>query len=340
MLTKVQYFMADLPLYIFIILCSLFFTGVIRRYSAKNNLLDSPNSRSSHTIATPRGGGLSIVICFLVVIGFSNSLPRNIVFAFVGSGALIAAVGFWDDQGHIAARWRLSFHLLAALWVLFFLGAPPVFHVIGFSFDTGWLGVVVVAFFLVWLLNLFNFMDGIDGIAASETIFVACAGAYFSWLNGLESLSYISLVLAASTIGFLILNWPPAKIFMGDVGSGFLGLMFGIIAYANILEGGSVWVWVVLLGVFLVDSGITLLRRILSGDKWYEAHCSHAYQHAAKKWSHKRATIVSIIINLCWLLPLTYLVHLFEELAVLITCVAYLPLIYVALKFKSGMADS
>ena len=85
---------------------------------------------------------------------------------------------------------------------------------------------------------------------------------------------------------------------------------------------------------------MTLLRRILNGDKWYEAHCSHAYQHAARKWSHKRVTIAIIIMNLCWLLPLAYMVHLYEELAVLITCVAYIPLIYLALKFKSVMADS
>ena len=182
--------------------------------------------------------------------------------------------------------------------------------------------------------------DGIDGIAASETIFVACAGAYFSWLNGLENLGYISLVLASSTMGFLILNWPPAKIFMGDVGSGFLGLMIGIIAYESIVEGMSVWIWIILLGVFLTDSGITLLRRIISGDKWYEAHCSHGYQHAAKKRGHERVTIAIIIINLCWLLPLTYLVYSYEELAILITCVAYIPLIYLSLKFKSGMADS
>lgn len=332
--------MSDLPLYIFIILCSLFFTEVIRRYSVKKNLLDTPNSRSSHSIATPRGGGLSIVVCFITVICFSSSLPSNIIFVLIGSGALIAVVGFWDDQGHIAARWRLLSHFIAAIWVLYWLGGLPEFEFLGLAINLSWFGFVVVAFALVWLLNLFNFMDGIDGIAASETIFVACAGAYFSWLNGLESLSYVSLLLAASTMGFLILNWPPAKIFMGDVGSGFLGLMLGVISYANILEGGSVWVWVVLLGVFLVDSSITLLRRIISTNKWYEAHCSHAYQHAARKWSHKRVTIAIIIMNLCWLLPLAYTVHLYEELAVLITCVAYIPLIILTLKLKSGMDAS
>ena len=332
--------MNNLLLFSFIVLASLFFTELIRLYSLKKNLLDTPNERSSHNIATPRGGGLSIVICFLVVVGFSDGIPNNIVFALIGSGILIAAVGFWDDQGHIAARWRLLTHFMAAAWVLFWLGGLPEFQLLGFSIDAGWIGMVIVAFLLVWLLNLFNFMDGIDGIAASETIFVACAGAVFAWMDGLESVSFISLALAASTTGFLILNWPPAKIFMGDVGSGFLGLMLGIIVYANILKGGSVWIWLILLGVFFVDSGITLLRRILNGDKWYEAHCSHAYQHAARKWGHKRVTVTTIIINLCWLLPLAYLVYLYKEFGVVLMCVAYLPLILLALKLKSGMADS
>jgi len=329
--------MNDLWLLFFLIISSLLLTELIRRYSLKKNLLDTPNSRSSHSIATPRGGGLSIVICFLVVVGFSDGIPNNIVFALIGSGILIAAVGFWDDQGHIAARWRLLSHFFAAFWVLFFLGGPPVFQVFGFSFDTAWLGIVAVAFFLVWLLNLFNFMDGIDGIAAAETIFVACAGALFSWLSGLEALSFLSLTLAASTIGFLFLNWPPAKIFMGDVGSSFLGLMLGIIAYANILEGVSVWIWIILLGVFIVDSGVTLLRRILIGERWYEAHCSHAYQHAARKWGHKKVTISTIIINLFWLFPMSILSYYNPEFDVWITLLTFLPLIIIALKLKAGI---
>lgn len=330
--------MTNLLLFIFVIFISLFFTELIRRYSLKKNLLDTPNSRSSHSIATPRGGGLSIVVCFLFVVGFSDLIPSNIVFALTGSGLLIAAVGFLDDQGHIAARWRLLSHFIAAAWVLFWLGGIPEFQLLGFSIDVDWIGMLLVAFLLVWLLNLFNFMDGIDGIAASETTFVSCAGAYFSWLAGLENLSFISLTLAASTTGFLILNWPPAKIFMGDVGSGFLGLILGIIAYASILQGVLVWIWLILFAVFLVDTGVTLLRRILNGDKWYEAHCSHAYQHAARKWGHKRVTVTTIIINLCWLLPLAYLVYLYKEFAVVLMCVAYIPLILLALKFKAGMA--
>jgi len=327
-------------LFIILIFTSLLLTELVRRYSLKTKFLDIPNERSSHLMATPRGGGLSIVVIFLVVVGLSGLFAKDIVYALIGSGILVAGIGFWDDQGHISARWRLLSHFIAAFWVLFWLGEIPKLHFFGFNLDLGWIATVVIAFLFVWLINLFNFMDGIDGIAASETIFFSCGAAFFFWLNGIESLCLVSLILAASSVGFLILNWPPAKIFMGDVGSGFLGLMLGVIIYAGILEDSSVWIFLVLLGVFFVDSGITLFRRMLNGDKWYEAHCDHAYQHAAKKWGHKRVTLAIIVINLCWLFPFAYLVYLNEAVAALLTLMAYLPLILLALKFQAGISKT
>ena len=332
--------MNNLILFLFIFFASLFLTELIRRYALKKNLLDTPNERSSHSIVTPRGGGLSIAIIFLIAVGFSSLVPINLIFTVIGSGLLIAGIGFWDDHKHILAKWRLLSHFIAVSWVLYWLGALPEFQFLGFSINAGWIGMVITAFFLVWLINLFNFMDGIDGIAASEAIFVACGGAYFSWVNGFESLSFIALILAAATMGFLILNWSPAKIFMGDVGSSFLGLMLGIIAYVNVIEGGLAWVWFILLAVFLVDSGVTLLRRIVNGDKWYEAHCSHAYQYAARKWGHKKTTIRIIMVNLFWLFPLAVISHLKPDFGFWITLLAVTPLIVVALKFKAGITDT
>lgn len=127
---------------------------------------------------------------------------------------------------------------------------------------------------------------------------------------------------------------------MGDVGSGFLGLMLGIIAYANILEGSAIWSWVILLAVFLVDSGITLMRRILNGDQWYEAHCSHAYQHAARKWGHKKVTTSVIMINLLWVFPLAVIAHQNQELGFWLTLLTFAPLIIVAIKFKAGITNT
>lgn len=332
--------MNSLFLLLFIALASLLLTELIRRYSLKKDFLDTPNERSSHSIATPSGGGGAIVITFLVAVGVSDLVPNNIIFALIGAGSLVAAVGFWDDHKHIASTWRLLVHFMAVFWVLFWLGEIPVFKFLSYSIDIGWLGIVIASFFLVWLLNLFNFMDGIDGIAASEAVFVTAAGAYFSWLNGLEHLSFIALMLAASTFGFLIINWAPAKIFMGDIGSGFLGLMLGAIMYANIMEGGLVWNWLILLGVFFVDSGITLFRRILNNERWYEAHCSHAYQHAARKWGHKKVTISVIVINLLWLFPIAVLSRQNTSFGIALTLLAYIPLTVVALKLKAGINEA
>lgn len=322
-----------------IVIFSFLLTELIQRYLLKNNLIDTPNERSSHTTPTPRGGGLSIVITFLTAVTFIDFFTSDITIAIIGSGTVIAIIGFWDDHNHIAAKWRLLAHFAASFWILYWLGGIPKIQIFTYSIDAGIFGLILVAFLLVWLLNLFNFMDGIDGIAASEAIFISCGGAFFSWLNGLNGLLFISLALASSTIGFLILNWPPAKIFLGDVGSGFLGLMLGIIAYANIIEDGVVWVWLILFAVFLVDSGITLIRRIINGDKWYNAHCSHAYQHAARRWGHKRVTLSVIIINLFWLFPLAVISHFQPNFGLWIMLLAFTPLIMVAIKFKAGIKD-
>lgn len=329
--------MDNLLNFTFIIAISLALTELIRRYSLKNNFLDRPNERSSHTVPTPRGGGLSIVVIFLIAISFVDSLPTDIFMVLMGSGVVIAIIGFWDDHDHVPAKWRLLAHFVASFWVLYWLGGIPEFQFLDFSLDPGWFGIGVVAFVLVWLLNLFNFMDGIDGIAASEAIFVSSAGAFFCWLMGADNISIILLILSASTAGFLALNWPPAKIFMGDVGSSFLGLIIGVIAYASILEGASVWIWLILLAVFLVDSGVTLLRRILNGEKWHEAHCSHAYQHAAKKWGHKKVTISVILINILWLFPLALLAYSVPDFAFVLTLLTITPLVVVALKLKASI---
>lgn len=325
-----------------IIFTSFVLTELIRHYTLNKDLIDIPNDRSSHSIPTPRGGGLSIVIIFLISISFVDILSRDILFSIIGSGLIIAGIGFWDDHNHIPAKWRLLAHFLASFWVLYWLGGAVdvEFRIFNYSINFGIVGLIITAFLLVWLLNLFNFMDGIDGIAASEAIFVLSVGALFSWLYGFKSMTYVSLILVASTSGFLILNWPPAKIFMGDVGSSFLGLMLGIIAYVNVLKGVSVWIWVILLGVFLVDSGVTLLRRILNGERWYEAHCSHAYQHAARKWGHQKVTISTIFVNAFWLFPLAYITYRYSELALVFTFIAYLPLIIVAFILKAGVNDS
>jgi len=319
---------------------SCLLTWGLRRYALARHLMDIPNGRSSHTVPTPRGGGVAIVLSFLLAVlllAVAGGLAWPITWALLGAGSGVAVLGFLDDHGHIAARWRLLGHFAAAIWALFWLGGLPPLNLFGSSVDLGWLGHGLAAIYLVWLLNLYNFMDGIDGIASVEAICVGLGGASLYGLLGAEEL-FVLLLLAAAVAGFLLWNFPPARIFMGDAGSGFLGIALGVLSLqAAWVAPQLLWSWLILLGVFIVDATFTLLHRLLRGDKVYEAHCSHAYQYASRRFGrHLPVTLVVGAINLLWLLPIALWVGIggLDGLAGL--ALAYVPLVLLAVKFKAG----
>jgi len=203
----------------------------------------------------------------------------------------------------------------------------------------GWLGYVFGALWLVWFLNLFNFMDGTDGIAASESSFMSMVLAGYAYYVD-QSLLYICLTLAAASLGFLAWNWPKAKIFMGDVGSGFLGLWLGLLILMAAQQAAVLlYCGLILFGIFLVDATYTLCVRFIGGQKWYDAHCSHTYQRAAKQYGHLRVLLVCWLINLAWLSPLSLWAFIHPSHALFGVAAAYLPLIYLAFRFKAGQAD-
>lgn len=322
-------------------LLSLIFTGVIRRYALAHSLMDVPNSRSSHLTPTPRGGGVAIVISFLLMLSLAMYLgfvSLTLFYALLGAGFSVALLGFLDDHGHINARWRLAGHFSASIWILYlFKGFPPVF-LLGYEFDLGWLGHIGATFYLVWMLNLYNFMDGIDGIASAETICV-CVGAAVTYaITGHGLLSLAPLALAFASFGFLYWNFPRARIFMGDAGSGFLGIVLGgLSVQAAWIAPQLFWCWIILLGVFIVDSTFTLVRRLARADKVYEAHRSHAYQYASRLFgSHLPVTLTVVAINLLWLFPLSVLVAYGVLDGFLATLFAYVPLVGLAVKFHGG----
>lgn len=327
-----------------VMVISLGITGLMRRYALARSIMDIPNSRSSHSAPTPRGGGIAIVLSFLValpLLTLALGLPWGVSLALLGAGALVAIVGFLDDHGHIAARWRLLFHFGAAVWALVWLGGLPPVQLLGASVDLGWIGHILAVFYLVWLLNLYNFMDGIDGIAGVEVITVCLGGAFLYWLKGDADLAFFPLLLAAASAGFLYWNFPPAKIFMGDAGSGFLGITLGVLSLqAAASDAALLWPWLILLGVFIVDATYTLLRRLLRGDKIYEAHRSHAYQFASRRFGrHLPVTLGVAMINLVWLLPLALLVGMGGLSEVVGLALAYLPLLGLAVKFRAGSSE-
>ena len=328
---------------------SLVMTGALRRYALARSLMDIPNARSSHSVPTPRGGGVAIVLAFLAalpVLAFANLLPWAVMWALLGAGAGVAVIGFLDDHGHIPARWRLLGHFAGAIWALFWLGGLPPLSLFGMSLDLGWLGHALAAVYLVWLLNLYNFMDGIDGIASVEAICVCLGGALLHAVLGIAGSTQptefvVPLLLAAAVAGFLFWNFPPARIFMGDAGSGFLGITLGILSLQAAWAAPQLlWSWLILLGVFVLDATWTLLRRLLRGDKVYEAHRSHAYQYASRQFGrHLPVTLAVLGINLLWLLPIALWVGLGGLDGLLGLVLAYLPLVVLAVKFKAGARE-
>ncbi|MHC2147798.1 MraY family glycosyltransferase [Pseudomonas sp. 210_17 TE3656] len=323
---------------------SFVLTAVLRRYALANSLMDIPNARSSHSQATPRGGGVAIVIAFLLALGvlWIEDASRSMYAGAIGAGALIALIGFMDDHGHIAARWRLLGHFLAAAWVLFWIGGLPPISFWGTPIDLGWLGHFLALFYLVWMLNLYNFMDGIDGIASVEAICACLGGALLYWLTGNGELAWAPILLACAVAGFLFWNFPPARIFMGDAGSGFLGIILGVLSLqAAWVDASLLWGWLILMGVFVVDATFTLIRRLLRGDKVYEAHRSHAYQFASRRYGrHLPVTLAVGGINLFWLLPMAIAVVYYGLEGILGVIVAYVPLLVLAVSFHAGELEA
>lgn len=311
------------------------------RYAVALNLIDVPNQCSSHLVPKARGGGVAFALTFLAslpVLVMSTDDDNNLLIAVLGAGIVVAVLGFLDDFTDVSIRWRLLGHFSSAAWALYWLGGLPPLLVFGYTFDLGLIGHVLAAVYIVWLLNLYNFMDGIDGIASVEAICVCLSGALLYVLLGAANLALVPVLLAAAVAGFLCWNFPPARIFMGDAESGFLGLVLAVLSLqAAWFKSDLLWSWIILLGVFVVDATFTLLRRLLRGDKVYEAHRSHAYQYASRLMgAYRPVTLAVLLINLCWLLPIALAVGLWHLDGVLGVVIAYAPLVLLAMKFKAG----
>lgn len=325
-----------------VFLSARWITGRFRHPSIALKTLDIPNARSSHVIPTPRGGGMAIVLttlAALLILGGLDALTWNLVAGLVGGGVLVAVIGFADDRGGVAPRWRLIGHFLAATWVIAWLHGLPPLEMLGFPVDLGWAGYVLAALYLVWMLNLTNFMDGIDGIAGLEAVTSSLGGALLYLIVVPERTDWFApLILAAATLGFLVWNWPPAKIFMGDGGSGFLGLILAALSLQAAWVAPSLfWSWLILLGVFIVDATVTLALRVARGEKFYEAHRSHAYQHAAQRTgAHLPVILVVGAINVGWLFPLAVLVARGSIDGLFGLALGYAPLVAVAIGLRAG----
>jgi Fuc2NAc and GlcNAc transferase len=284
------------------LLVGVVLTGWVRRYALAKRILDIPNERSSHTIVTPRGGGVAIVLCYsasLPALWLAGLLEGRVAAALLGAIAM-ALVGWRDDRASLPAAVRLCVQVASAIWAVAWLGGFPDLSLGSFALHLGVWGSVLAVLALVWLSNLYNFMDGIDGIAGSQAVVAGTAMAIILWSVGSPGLAIAGAVIGASACGFLAWNWAPARIFMGDVGSGTLGFAFGSIALAAERSAGvPALVLLLPLGVFIADATFTLFRRLLRGERVYAAHRSHVYQQLVQRgWRHDAVTSLVVFLGL------------------------------------------
>src|SRR5579862_417503 len=326
---------------LFVFILSTFITYLVRFLAIHKNILDIPNERSSHEIPTPRGGGIAIVICFnlsLIWFAIMGMISLNFVCALVGGGILIALIGYYDDIYSVKARTRIIVHLLAALWAVYWIGGFSTLDLGTWKFVLHGKGLFLAVIGIVWCINLYNFMDGIDGLAGSEGLFVASASAVAFWFLHDFNLLLTTCLLAAAIAGFTIWNWPPAKIFLGDVGSGFLGYVFSVLAiYSANQHLLPINFWLILLSVFLCDATFTVIVRALQGKSWYLAHREHAYQNLILRGiSHKQTTLGILALNACILLPLAFATLYWpsQSFWLMISAITGLLLIWISIKFN------
>ena len=281
-------------------LVSVFVVAASLAYARKRGLLDLPGQRRSHTQPTPRGGGLGIVIAVLVcampaLALFPQAERSTTVVVLALSLLAVAAVGWRDDHAPLPVLPRIGVHLLASLAVGVVLMQPTA-H----ADPRSWAWLVPIAVIFAGSINLHNFMDGIDALPGLQAAFVLIGYALLAWAMNDRALVGAALASAAACCGFLLFNRSPARIFMGDVGSGTLGLL--IAAFAGLLVQQAfalLWPCLILSSAFLVDAGLTLLARILAGKRWYTAHREHLYQWMVRAgFSHARTDAMYLLWNL------------------------------------------
>lgn len=265
-------------------------------YALKRGLMDAPGQRRSHQMPTPRGGGVGFVVVAALLTLLVLPAAAS-TFALSGGLLAVAGIGWWDDHRPLSARLRLAVHVLAAAALVWALRGWPEGAV-------STLQSVLAVLWLVAMVNFWNFMDGINGLASLQAVLAAGLYAGLALAAGLPAEALLMLGLAAAVMGFLPFNLPRARMFMGDVGSGALGFALG--AFALMLEPVLVDPWILLLPVapMLTDASLTLLQRMALRRRWYAAHRSHLYQWWVRAGaSHVRVSLAYALFSLLVVLP-------------------------------------
>lgn len=284
-------------------LVTLGLTPVMRVYAQRKGLIDHPGPRRSHHVPIARGGGLALAVGVIVGTALLEEIPALPAF-LVGLG-VIATLGLFDDHRPLPVRVRLPVQMLVAVGVVAALGGVETIRIGSLALGPPWLWSSLAILAVVWMINLFNFMDGSDGLAVLQA---AISGTLFTGgflAAGAFGLAGLSAVIAAGSLGFLVWNRPPAAIFLGDSGSLSLGFVLGFVALAGTATGRmEVLAAAIAVSPFVIDATATLAARLVSGREWYTPHRDHAYQCLIRSgWSHARVLAALLAINLVIVLP-------------------------------------
>jgi len=290
-------------------------------YAHRRGMLDRPGQRRSHSIPTPRGGGIGIVIAALaclpgVLLGTVASWSPLLVAGLLAALLVVALAGWWDDHRSLPILPRFGAQLLAVLLFAATLAAS----------DLSWWWLPVLLLAGAWSINLHNFMDGIDGLLAQQAMFVGAGLALLAWGAGQGALALAAACLATASLGFWCLNRSPARIFMGDVGSGSVGLLiFAFTAMLWRVETGLLWPALILSSAFVADASLTLLSRFCRGRRWYTAHREHLYQWLVRcGLTHAGGGAIYMTWNVLLAAPLAWLAFSHPALGLPTTMGTYL----------------
>lgn len=316
------------------------------RFAVRHGIIAKRNARTLHEQPVPRGGGAVLAVVFVLgtlALWLLGDISAPLALALAVGGAAAATIGFVDDVRELPALPKLGLHLCLSLWlfaVMYDAFLSGVLHgrspIIAASF------VAILLFVPLWLINLYNFIDGIDGLAGSAALLSCVGAAVVLWLRGGASpFVLLFLLLAVCSLGFLMFNLPPARVFMGDAGSIFLGYTTAVLAVATVVsQRMSIWTWIALLGYFVADTTTTTLLRIFLVSRWYGVHRSHAYQNLARIWkSHAKVTYGIVAYQIVWALPLAVWSSLQPRWAWLAALLAVAPAVLWTIRFGPRLSS-
>jgi Fuc2NAc and GlcNAc transferase len=300
---------------------------ITRRTISSGKLHDHPNERSLHYTPVPRGGGVAILIAAsicLLATAILGKVPEYLLVPWIGCGLIAGLLGWIDDHRNVSSSVRLILQLVIASVFSVSLVNSPGIELPWFVHSYRLLVVAAATVAIAWVINLYNFMDGADGYAAGDAVLVATAGALIAGAYSVPQTTLLALPVAGAAAGFLVWNWQPARIFMGDVGSYFLGFQFAALITFDLLRGNGPWMWLILLAPFVVDSTLTVSWRMWRQEQWWTAHRTHVYQLLILNGkSHAVVSVTLCLTTLCVLVPLASLVVAQPSSAPIVTASVY-----------------